>query len=265
MSNTEEQILDACKDGRVEALDSLLSGLNESARHEPKIFMKMLQTAARSRQLSVVQYLISQNSSFTIDRETGLAVADASSKEIYQALYMVDPNIINLHFGHTGDPVTVAVFLNSVPTLSFLLEKGADPNAGRFLSRWSPIALAAQGSSPEIIALLLEYGAQASESNALQNAVTAGRLDLVDALLKGGANVNDAPDYHHLPRLYDHIETPLHTAVRLGKLDMVEKLLQHNADPYLPNSEGKTVMVAARGKDRLISLKLWLINRLSSW
>ena len=248
MSKTEEQILDTCKDGRVEALDSLLSGLNEFARHEPKLLMKMLRNAARSRQLSVVQYLISQNPSFTIDRETGLAVAIADSKEIYQALYIVDPNLINLHFGHTGDPVTVAISLNSVPTLSFLLDKGADPNAGRYLSRWSPIALAAQGSSPEIVALLLEHGAQASGSNSLQNAVTAGRLDLVDALLKGGVNPNDAPDYLYIPKLYDHLETPLHTAVRLGKLDMVEKLLQHDADPCLPNSEGKTVLMTAREK-----------------
>ncbi len=250
MGNTQEQILAACKDGDVEELRSLLNGLDGAGRQDPDLFKKMLQSAARSCQLSAVQYLISQNSSFTIDRETGLAVATSGSIEIYEALYAIDPNVISLHFGHTGDPITIAVSSSNVPVLAFLLEKGADPNAGRYLSRWSPIALAAQGSSEGIIPLLMKHGAQTSGSNALQNAVTAGRLDFVEALLKDGADVNDALDYHHVPKLFDHMETPLHTAVRLAKLDMVAKLLQHGADPKLPDSKGKTVVMRAQEKGR---------------
>ena len=250
MSDTHERILTTCDDGRVEELRSLLSDLDGDARQDPALFKKMLRRAAKSCQLSTLQYLISQNPSFTVDRDTGLAVAIGGSVEIYEALYTVDKNIINLHFGHTGDPVTVAVSTSNVPVLSFLLEKGANPNAGRHLSRWSPINLAARGSSPEIIPLLTKHGAQTSGSNALQNAVKTGRPDLVQALLKCGADVNDAPDYRHLPRLFDHLETPLHTAVRLGKRDMVEILLQHGANPKLSDSEGKTVEMRAQENGR---------------
>ena len=255
MDNIQERILAACSNGNVEELRSLLSDLGGAASQDPAFFQKTLRSAAKSCQLSAVQYLISQNSSFTIDRETGLAVATSGSVEIYEALYAVDPNIINLHFGHTGDPITVAVSSSNVPVLSFLLKKGANPNAGRYLSRWSPISLAAQGSSPEIIPLLMKHGAQASGSNALQNAVAAGRLDLVEALLKGGADVSDAPDYHHVPKLFEHLETPLHTAVRLGKLDMVEELLRHGANPELRDSEGRTVVMRAQENGRADIIK----------
>ena len=250
MNSTQEQLLAACNDGNVKELHSLLSNLDGDARPNPALFQKMLRCAAKSSQLSAVQYLISHNSSLTIDRETGLAVAIGGSVEIYEALYAIDSNIIKLHFGHTGDPITVAVSSSNIPVLSFLLDKGADPNAGRYLSRWSPINLAAQGSSEEIILLLLKHGAQASGSNALQNAVTTGRLDMVQALLKGGADVNDAPDYHHVPKLFDHLETSLHTAVRLGKLDMVEELLRNGANPGLSDSAGKTVEMRAQESGR---------------
>jgi len=250
MGDTQDQILAACKAGDVEELRSLLNGLDGTGRHDPALFKKMLQTAAKSCQLSAVQYLISQNPPFTIDRETGLAVATSGSVEIYKALHAIDPNVISLHFGHTGDPITMAVSSGNVPVLAFLLEKGADPNAGRYLSRWSPIALAAQGSSDGIILLLMKHGAQTSGSNALQNAVTADRLDVVETLLQGGADVNDAPDYHHVPKLFEHLETPLHTAVRLAKSDMVKKLLRYGADPNLPDSKGMTVMMRAQEKGR---------------
>ena len=140
---------------------------------------------------------------------------------------------MNLHFGHTGDPVTVAVSTNNIDVLSFLLEKEADFNAGRYLSKWSPIALAAKCSTEEIVTALVHHGAQVSESNALQNAASYGRLDLLRCLVDLNADVNDIPDYDHVPKLFNHLETPLHSAARAGNLDIARFLLDNGANAGL--------------------------------
>ena len=224
----------------------LLGNMNDVDRQEPLLFKRMLQNAAKSAQIIIVQYLIIQNPSFKIDREIGFAVAIGGSLEIYKALYTVDPNIVSLHFGHTGDPITVAIQSNNLPVLSYLLEMKADPNAGRYLSRWSPIALAASCSSEEVITLLVRYGAQVSQSNALQNAITADRRDLVRCLVTLSSDVNDTPEYLHVPKLSDRLETPLHAAVRAERLEMVRYFLNNGADPKFRDSEGKTVIQKAQ-------------------
>ena len=253
MSSTQEQVIAACLNGNVEDLSALLKNLDTTAYHSDDLFKKMLQIAAASRQLSVVQHLLPQKpDSFTIDRDLAFAVAIGSSKDIYQAFYSFDPNFISIHFGHTGDAITVAVSDKNISVLTFLLDKGLDPNAGRFLSRWSPIAQAAIYSSREVILLLIRRGAVASGSNALQNAVEYDRLDSVEALLDAGVDVNDAPDYNHIPRMFDHLETPLHTAARCDNLRIMKKLLDRGADPTLRDSEGKTAIMRAHKAGRAV-------------
>ena len=75
-------------------------------------------------------------------------------------------------------------------------------------------------------------GAQTSGSNALQIAVISGRLHLLRCLLSLGAN---APDCDHRPKLFNNIETPLHSAVGVGSVD------DYGADTALHDSKGKSV------------------------
>lgn len=53
-----------------------------------------------------------------------------------------------------------------------------------------------------------------------------GRIDLAEALLAGGAEIN---------RPGEHRYTALHEAVSQGKVEMVRWLLDHGADPHLVN------------------------------
>lgn len=245
MSNLQDKLLTACSTGDVERLQSLLEGHAAADEQSPALFEKMLEHAAQKGQVAAVQYLVSRNRPFKISRDLALAAAIGGSLEIYQAIWTINPDIVKIHFGHTGDPITVAVDSNNVAVLSFLLAKGADPNAGRYLSRWSPITLAATRSSVEAIQLLIKFGAEIPGSNAVQYAAGYGQLDLLRCLVENGADVNDTPDYHHIPKLFDHLETALHSAVRSKNLEVVSFLLDHGANPDLQDSDGKTAMMRA--------------------
>ena len=256
MQDPQKEALSACASGQIDELRRILANMSDIDPRNPDFFLSMLRSATRSGQVSIVQYLVTQDNSVKIDRDTGLAIAIAGSRPIYEAVYPVDPDVVNLHFGHTGDPVTVAVSTNNIDVLSFLLDKGADVNAGRYLSRWSPIALAAKCSTEEIITALVHYGAQISGSNALQHAAYYGRLDLLRRLVDLGADVNDTPNYHHVPKLFDPLETPLHSAARAGNLEIVKYLLDHGANAELKDSEGRKVSDVARGSSRESILEL---------
>ena len=256
MRDLQKEALSACANGQLDKLRMILANVDDIDRRNPNFILSMLRGAARSGQVSIVQYLAIQDISVKIDRDTGLAIAIAGSRPIYEAVYTVDPDAVNLHFGHTGDPVTVAVSTNNIEVLSFLLDKGADVNAGRYLSKWSPIALAAKCSTEEIITALVHHGAQVSGSNALQHAAYYGRLDLLRCLVDLGADVNDTPDYDHVPKLFDTLETPLHSAARAGNLEIVKYLLDHGANADLTDSEGKEVSDVARGSSRESILEL---------
>ena len=256
MQDLQKEALSACASGQVDELQSILATVNDVDRRKSNFFLSMLRSAARSCQVSIVQYLVTQDISIKIDRDTGLAIAIAGSRPIYEAVYKVDPDVVKLHFGHTGDPVTVAVSTNNIDVLSFLLDKGAGVNAGRYLSRWSPIALAAKCSTEDIVTALVHHGAQVSGSNALQHAAYYGRLDLLRCLVDLGADVNDTPDYDHVPKLFDPLETPLHSAARAGNLEIVRYLLDHGANARLKDSEGRKVSDVARGSSRESILEL---------
>ena len=135
MRDLQKEALSACASGQLDKLRMILANVNDIDCRNPNFNMSMLRGAARSGQVSIVQYLATQDISVKIDRDTGLAIAIAGSRPIYEAVYTVDPDAVNLHFGHTGDPVTVAVSTNNIEVLSFLLDKGADVNAGRYLLR----------------------------------------------------------------------------------------------------------------------------------
>ncbi len=78
----------------------------------------------------------------------------------------------------------------------FLLSRGADPNldAGWGGQRLQSLAIAASSWKPEaatVIKLLLDAGAEAKGSGAVQVAAMKGRLENVGVLVEGGADVNE--------------------------------------------------------------------------
>lgn len=88
---------------------------------------------------------------------------------------------------------------------------------------------------------------------ALHIAVRYNRAEIVDLLLKKGAEVNSGDSQG---------KTPLHHATTLDSHDILAKLLLHEADRFLKDKEGRTALhyAAQKGKHFHISSLLGLLN-----
>lgn len=115
-----------------------------------------------------------------------------------------------------------------------LLQKGVDvnkaPETEQFKGK-SPILIAAELNKPEILALLIEHGANIEQKGPdgktpLMTAFEKGNREAIKVLAEKGANVNAKGQFEN---------TPLIIATQKKDQEMVEFLLENRADP---NSEG---------------------------
>jgi ankyrin repeat protein len=122
-----------------------------------------------------------------------------------------------------------------------LLEHGADPNLTEGRGK-TPLQIASKvGGSGEVIALLLQYGANENGllrhcSTALQEAAFTGRDTIVALLLDRGANVN---------QIAGQYSTALCAAAYCGHAKVVRRLLSNGADVDIRNDHGWTATAFA--------------------
>ncbi|PWY65919.1 ankyrin [Aspergillus eucalypticola CBS 122712] len=142
---------------------------------------------------------------------------------------------------------------NDQRLVHWCLEQGADPtfgcpNAQSFNDLEKPdrsptkgsgavLGMASRRSSPVIVDLLLEHGANIRTSNVLHYAACRkdGRaIPIMEHLLHRGADVNEFgyPEFLHLGG------TPLHAASYQGNLPAVNWLLEHGANPGVEDAQG---------------------------
>jgi ankyrin repeat protein len=133
-----------------------------------------------------------------------------------------------LHWAIRADEVQIA---------SLLLKAGADPNAETRLGV-TPLYIAAQNGSAEIIKSLLAAGANANKvdratgESILMTAIRSGSTASVQALLSSGADANAAEAQLRA--------TPLMLAAEYGHADMVRALLDRGADLHARTRTGAT-------------------------
>uniref|UniRef100_A0A3Q0SIV1 SOCS box domain-containing protein n=1 Tax=Amphilophus citrinellus TaxID=61819 RepID=A0A3Q0SIV1_AMPCI len=128
--------------------------------------------------------------------------------------------------------LTEACARGHVTCISLLLQHGA-ASLGTSQSN-SPIHMAATKGHPDCIEPLVQYGADVDQhidklGSPLQTACSNNHLSTVRKLLQVGANVNRSVSG----------DSPLHIAARLSSPELVSVLLDHGADLFLRNSEGK--------------------------
>ena len=117
-------------------------------------------------------------------------------------------------------------------------EKKADP----YSLPSSALRISAVHNDSPFIRKLIRHGVPLNQSNgkgytALHMAVLCGRDEVVELLLKAGANPNTQEKREK--------RTPLHDAVKLGYHGIVANLLNNKADQYVPDAKGDVPMIYA--------------------
>ena len=131
--------------------------------------------------------------------------------------------------------------------VEYLLQKGADPDQRSFMhGDKTALAAAASWSDPQMIGLLLDYGARLAGSGALVSAAEKGKKDNVEYLLSRGAEVNEMVSITYSRPGMEAARSALHAAVKGDHVEIVDVLLAAGADVTLEDAKGRTTVDIAR-------------------
>jgi ankyrin repeat protein len=203
-----------------------------------------LSKAAERGNADVVEFLISKGADLKVRPKDGdLTILNfAGNRAVAEVLASsgADINGTPSDYGRNTPPIISAVWNNHPDVVTFLIEKGANPNAKNYASQ-TALRLAVEGGHDEIVRILLDQGAtiaQDSNDNLMTLSIQYGHPGPVSILLEKGADVNSGQ------------VLPLTAAAAIGSKELVDLLLNHGANVNGKNSLGFTaVHAAARGKD----------------
>ena len=140
---------------------------------------------------------------------------------------------------HLYGRVTVlhaASYFENESMVYYLLEHGATPNAPTTKSRSTPLHIAAWKGNLELIERLVKAGANVnaareSHETPLLTAILAERWSAAELLRKHGAILSIR---------YKDGTTALQETAVLGKVEVLRYMLEHGADPNTRNQDGDT-------------------------
>lgn len=179
------------------------------------------------------------------DREL-LRARDANGASVVLlATYNMQPDVANV-LVELGAPVDIfeASVLGKVDRIREIVEGNPDRVSEYAPDGFTPVALAAFFGQLPAVKALIAAGADvtAAAKNGLKvqalHAAVAGRnLEIVSAILAAGADSNAQQQAGF---------RPIHEAGTHANRKLAELLLAHDADPSLPNDEGKSAIDLAR-------------------
>jgi ankyrin repeat protein len=173
-----------------------------------------------------------------------LAAAKAGDRSGVEAA-LASGASVNARDDYESTPLMLAAIYGHANVAAFLLDHGANLNAGDSVLGWTPITLAAGNGNVEVVKLLLGRGAGVNsrdkmDATPLHQAALSGQRKVASLLLAHGAIVN-TQDFEG--------KTPLHYAASVGEADMISLLVAHGADLNLRNKEGQTPIQEAESSD----------------
>jgi ankyrin repeat protein len=175
------------------------------------------------------------------------------------------PDVPN-HYGVT--PLLEASQTGDAEMMDLLLKAGADPKRTHTEGETTLMAASRAGSVPAV-RLLLDHGVDVNAADSFQHetalmwAAAEGHLDVVDTLLKAGANPNIQAHINAITarKNADHPTggfSALMWAARNGSEDVVRRLVQGGADMNLKNGDNASAAMIAIYNDRFDLAKvLW--------
>lgn len=241
----EPQLLEAANLGDLRGLNRLLAeGADINAQNENG--QTALNLAVQNDDPVMVDVLIERGADLNIPDSKGWTVLSIATKndQPHMIRRLVDGGARLDEPRDRTLPLLVAVNLERPETVRLLLEVGADPNLSD-ASGWTPLSVATYKADPLLIRRLVDGGAHLDkpldQRAPLLLAIENARPEIVGLLLEFGAD----PDLN-VPQ----IGTPLLYAIRSIQVDCVSELLDGGADPNLPDAAGWTPLSVAIHKAR---------------
>ncbi len=255
----ETALMSAALTGRVEAVTRLIdAGANLDAHEQPRGQTALMWAIARGNR-DVVQLLVARGADVKAQSAAGYTPLTFAAREN-------DLETIKLLLGKGADVnaaakdgttvLQVAALRGHVDLVEFLLEQGADPNAakaGYTVLHW----VAGNWDN----ATSISFGREGSELQLMGGIPQHRKLELMQALLERGADVNPvitkAPPLGRLGPTGTAGTiigggpltgaTPFFMAALAADVDVMRFLVANGADPLRPAKDGTTPLMAAAG------------------
>ena len=187
------------------------------------------------------------------------AIKYKNIQEAKEVLKLVDIN--NIFNKDRLTPLCLAVKMDSLMMVNFLLDNGADIN-NVTKGYGTPLCLATEMGSPRMIKFLLEKGANINQEKSNQQTPLLmaiveskrgdkGNINIARLLIKNGANVNQENQSGN---------TPLIFALWMRNSDMINLLLDNGADINYKNNNGRTPLFYATSQIGDIEMVKFLLN-----
>jgi ankyrin repeat protein len=186
-------------------------------------------------------------------------ISAAESDHLRVAEYLLDHNAdVNVK-GRSSTPLTMAAIWGRKAMVEFLLNRGADANA-RDSSGGTALLTATENGFQAVVEVLLAHHADVNvhytkvngEDTPLHKAAQRGYTNLVALLLENGADPN---------AVNANGSTPLHTAAAAGNTAIMGWLLAHKAEVDARDNAGLTPLYLAVQADQLDAASLLLKNK----
>jgi len=258
-------------------LDIALSLLDRGADGENGGEKTGLYSASSRGYADVVRSLIDRGADLNAICGDYVGSDDVKWTPLHVATYREHRDIAILLLEHGADTETrsswdqtalyMASSLGYADIVRSLIDRGADLNAicqdyvGSDDVKWTPLHGAIYKERRDIVALLLERGANAEtrsswDQTALYMASSHGYTDVVRALIDRGADLNAIcqGDYG----LDDMKWTPLHVAIFKGTPSIARTLLEHGANPNALDNDGPTALHLALRRRGITEIELLL-------
>ncbi len=184
--------------------------------------------------------------------DLSVPVTNEEDREIQRIQTMIQnsPDLVNAPGGDGNTPLNKAAYNGWLKVAAFLLDHGADVNAGGI----PPLNSAATAGNRAMTELLLSRGANVNSKGSqgktpLHIAVEKNYPAVAEVLLANKADVNAQDDYGN---------TPLVPATEKKQMKLIQALLAAGANPNLENKDGRTPFsfAAASGSPEIVKIFL---------
>ncbi|MEP7367694.1 MAG: ankyrin repeat domain-containing protein [Acidobacteriota bacterium] len=190
-----EQLLDAARAGDIAALETLLATHPETLDHRNHMGQSAVLLAQYHRKPEAVHFLLSHSPDLTLHEACATGIQARAETLLHEV-----PRMIDAHSPDGFTPLALACFFGHVELAKWLINRGANLDlAAKNQMQVAPLHAAVAGKKLEIVRALVEGGADVNARQhggftALHAAAQEGDEALTRYLLEKGADRNARAD-----------------------------------------------------------------------